>query len=609
MRKRGGTLPEKDEVQTMKKVLCVLLSAGLLLSATACRTGDKPGSSGDTGSAPAESRQTVSQEAHAEFPGKTAPDDITWYTADLKAALRLASRYVSGMLDKDLDYEPYFAIHGQGAGVPVVGIHALEIGIPHVTGRALDCLFNAETVTGERMDSFAEETYRRYFYSCMENDAYLPVYYKDGKPYVEMHNLREACEGIAWLVRGRDDERAKRIADGFLTTLTKVTNNAQGYFTESKIKEAGLQEFFKGIGNGTGTTGRLVGALLNLYDATGDERAFKLAGNMTKGALACFGRNGEMSYEAGTHIHSITSTLSGVLEYGYMAGDRKTVDKVMKIYKSEEGLQQVMYSTGWIKEQIRVAGQVQGECNQIGDVIEMQLLFGANEPDASYWYGQAEKFMRSALLPSQVLRNNFFKVMENPTADKYDMKDRAIGGFGFPMPASHLQHGGSALNTVDITQGSVQAISYFTKHIAVEKDGAAQVNLFFDWENDVAKVESLLPLEGKVQITPKKDGKLRIRIPEAIEEGTYHLFVNGSSAAYTQDNGYAVLDGVKAGDKVYVRFTPKSVHYSELFYKGTAEETTYEIYMFGEQTVAVAPIRGIYPLYENWPLDIPGLGG
>ena len=31
--------------------------------------------------------------------------------------------------------------------------------------------------------------------------------------------------------------------------------------------------------------------------------------------------------------------------------------------------------------------------------------------------------------------------------------------------------------------------------------------------------------------------------------------------------------------------------------------------MFGEQTVAVAPIRGIYPLYENWPLDIPGLGG
>ena len=96
---------------------------------------------------------------------------------------------------------------------------------------------------------------------------------------------------------------------------------------------------------------------------------------------------------------------------------------------------------------------------------------------------------------------------------------------------------------------------------------------------------------------------------EAIEEGTYHLFVNGSSAAYTQDNGYAVLDGVKAGDKVYVRFTPKSVHYSELFYKGTAEETTYEIYMFGEQTVAVAPIRGIYPLYENWPLDIPGLGG
>ena len=533
--------------------------------------------------------------------------ETTWYSGDLKQALRLAAQYVNGMLDRDRDEEPFFALHGQGAGVPVVGIHALEIGIPHVTGRALDCLFNAEATLGEAMDSHAEAVYRRYFYSCMENEAHLPVYYKEGRPLVELHNLREACEGLAWLIRARRDPRAMKIADGFLATLTAVTDE-RGYVIREKVAEAGLQAYFTGIGNGTGTIGRLAGALLNLYDATGDERAWQLAGRMAAGSLAFFGEDGEMGEAAGTHIHSITSTLSGMLEYGYLSGRRELVDRVRAVYGNPKGLPQVLYSTGWIKEQIRVPGQVQGEVNQQGDALEIQLLLGSHEPDGAYWYGEAEKNMRSVILPSQVLRDDFFPVMEEPTEDRYrDIRRRCIGGFGFPMPSAHLEHPGSALNTIDITQGAVQGIAWFTRHIAVDKEGATQINLFFDWDNELARVESALPVEGRVAVIPKRDGTLRVRVPSALVEGSLRFERAGGEAAYAMDNGYAVLEGCRAGERVTMTFIPLDFHYGETYYPGTPEETVYEVYRHGEQVAAVLPIRGIYPLYENWPLAIPGL--
>ena len=531
----------------------------------------------------------------------------TWYSADLREALRLAARYVNGMPDRDLDGEPFFALHGQGPGIPVVGIHALEIGIPHVTGRALDCLFNIESTLGERMDPQAEALYRRYFYSCMENDAHLPVYYRDGKPLVECHNLREACEGLAWLIRGRRDARSGRLADGFLSTLLAVTDE-RGYLSREKIDAAGLRDFFPGCGNAPSTVGRLAGALLNLYDAAGDKRAWLLAGRMAEGSLAFFGEDGELGEAAGTHIHSITSTLTGMLEYGYLSGQRELVDRVRAVYRHPLGLPQVMYSTGWVKEQIRVPGQRQGECNQIGDVIELQLLFGAHEPDAAFWYGEAEKFLRSALLPSQVLRDDFFPVQKNPAEDRYrDIRRRCIGGFGFPMPSAHLEHAGSALNTIDITQGAAQGICWFVRHIAVERADGIQINLFFDWENDAARVESALPLLGAVRITPKKGGRLRVRIPSALCEGSLRFERQGGAVSYREEDGYAVLEDCPAGAAVQMTFVPRDFHYSETYYPGTPEETVYEVYRHGEQVTAVTPVRGIYPLYEGWPLAIPEL--
>ena len=564
-------------------------------------------------------KNTENETAPEVLAGNTYPvpepradkDRINWYSADLETSMRLAAEYVEGLLDADMDDEPYFYVKSNGYSAPAEALHALEIGIPHVTGRAIDCLFNVENTTGRRIDRHAEEAYTDYFFSCMEEIG-LPIWYdkNSSRKGMEPHNLRESCEALAWLVRSRNDSEAKKAADRFLSILESIMPDHCGYITAAAVSKAGLGSFFPGNCNHPSQTGRLVGALLNLYDATGDERAFTLAGDIAKHATEWFDSETGSMANAGTHIHSITSTLSGLLEYGYLADDEDLIELVEAVYESDQGLKLVMSTSGWIKEQINVAGEVQGEVNQIGDIIQVQLLYGKHElSERAEWYGEAEKFMRSALLPSQVLDNSLCMTASgNEVEDKYlNMDKRMIGGFGFPMPSAHLQGRNSPIDTIDITQGAVQAIAYFTRHITYLEDNVLYVNLLFDWENDVAKVESRLPLMGKVQVTPKQDGQIRIRAYDGIGNNSIRVYKDGTETEFRLVNGYIVIDDVKNGEQVFVDFDIESRSYTESFYVGTPQECEYTLYWYGEQVVAVSPIVGVYPLYEGWPLEIEGL--
>lgn len=536
---------------------------------------------------------------------------ITWYSADLKEVMRLSAEYVEGLLDADRDYEPFFYVMAGGYGNPAVATHELEIGIPHVTGRAIDCLFNVELKTGRKIDCFAEDIYTKYYYSCMEEIG-LPVFYDkpNNRHGVESHNMRESCEALAWLIRSRNDDRARRLADRFLSVLQSIMPDHCGYIQLDAVIKSGLSGWIRGDCNSPLDTGRLIGALLNLYDACGDERALTLAGDISKNATRWFDpKTGSMA-NACAHIHSITSTLSGILEYAYLTNNKEMVDLVRAVYEGAEGLPLVIHSTGWIKEQVKGENEVRGEVNQVGDVIQMQMMFAKHEKsERAAWYGLAESFMRSALLPAQVLDNTFFTVNNDPNAgDAYaNMAQRALGGFGFPMPSAHLQSPSAPINTIDITQGAVQAISYFTNHIAYMEEGALWINLLFGWENEVAKVESCLPLFGKVKITSKQDGAAYIRAYNGVPADKIRVSVNGGGAKFTYKDGYIALKDVCAGDVIDLDFDIESKCYTETFYRGMLQECEYTIHKYGEQVVAVTPIIGVYPLYEGWPLEIEGL--
>lgn len=522
-----------------------------------------------------------------------AMERIPWYSADLRRRLELATWYLFGMLDADRDDEPYFFIARRDDGTAFAG-HAIEIGIPHVTGRAIDALFFTEEVLGKPVPKKAEEVYTRYLFQCFDNEDFLPSFYhpETKKRGVEFHNMREGLEGLTWLIKRRNSEKAREVAHKMLRTLDSITDE-KGMLSLELVRKIGREGVFQGIGDvQTTTAGRLVGPLLRYYKVTGDPLALELADKYARSVMErSFTKEGLLTDLAGNHIHSITSSLSGILEYAIEIGDDELVEKVRKVY--EVGLREFYSSYGWCKE-IAWTESDQGEVNQIGDLIQIQLLL-AKFRNPRY-YAQAEIFMRSALLPSQVLENDFIEENPNPKGDfERNMKERIIGGFGFPTPNAHLQTPHSPINTIDITQGAVQAICEFAKHIITETNMGIQINLLFSWENELGKVESFLPKEGRIVVYPKKPLNILVRIPRRIEPGSLRVEVNGKEIKGIKMGEYLLLPNKSINEKFVVTFAPHRYDTFEFVY-----HKPYQISWFGEQVIGISSVNGIYPLFGDW---------
>lgn len=527
-------------------------------------------------------------------------ENLKWYESNFPKRLELCERYLSGMFDADKNKEPFFGITRLPDGT-LQAHHAVEIGIPHVTGRACDIMYTIESTTGKPIKAEVEKVYVDYLFSCCDLEDYLPVFYWDDKPnlpYVEFHNLRECLESLVWLIQLRGSERASRIAQGMLDTIETLTNPETHRYDVEMLKKLSPEKADKfsrlGIPLPLGQ-GRLVGPLLLLHRATGNLKALKLAGWYAESTMEyCFSPEGLVKNEAANHVHSITSSLSGILAYALYTGRNDLYEHVKKVYVT--GLRNAYSSYGYCKEQLWFPSE-QGESNQVGDLIQVQLMFAQHEHSAK-WYSRAEKFMRGGLLPAQVITTDgYTKANDNPESDaQYNMQERGIGGFGFPNPSCHLSGEHCELNTIDITQGSVQGICAFMKQIVTRKDEKTYLNLLFDTENEYAKVTSALPLKGQLVVEIRKGGMFAARIPERCKEGTYKITRNGKEIPYFIRDSYAEIGCVLPGDEVIIEFEPE--HSKEVEF---VCHKPYTVEWYGEQACGISPEEGLYPLFGEFP--------
>lgn len=528
--------------------------------------------------------------------------DIKWYESRFLDRLRLCERYISSLLDADKNNEPFFGVTRMPDG-KLCAHHAVEIGIPHVTGRACDIIYTMESSIGIRIDPEIEKVYVDYLFGCCDLEDCLPVYYRDeqpGVPYVEFHNLRECLESLVWLISLRDSERARRVADSMMDTLETLTNPETHQYDSALLQKLSPEKAdkFRGLGLPMPLgQGRLVGPLLLLHKATGSLKALKLAGWYAHSTMEhCFSPEGLVKNQAANHVHSITSTLSGVLAYAIYVSEPKLYEHVKRVYTT--GLRNAYSSYGYCKEQLWIASE-QGESNQVGDLIQIQLMLAECENPA-LWYSRAEKFMRGGILPAQVLTTDgYTEPTEEPENDaNTNMQERSIGGFGFPNPSTHLTTEHCELNTIDITQGAVQGICAFMKHVVTHCDGKTYLNLFFDGENEYAKVTSGLPLQGKVQVVIKQDALFAVRIPRHCKPDTFRVTKNGQTVSCLAVNSYANLGSAAAGDRFTIEFEPE--HFKQIEH---ICHKPYTVEWYGEQVCGISPEEGLYPLFGNFPLS------
>ncbi len=162
--------------------------------------------------------------------------------------------------------------------------------------------------------------------------------------------MHEGLESLTWLIKLRNNAIANEYARGMLKTLTKITDD-YGAISPELVSKINRNVVFFGIGNvQTVTSERLVGVLVKYYRLTNDPLTLKLADKYSHYVMdRSFTGSGNLTDYAGNHIHSITSTIRGVLDYAIMTKDGNLIESVCRVY--EVGLRGFYSNYGWCKEQ------------------------------------------------------------------------------------------------------------------------------------------------------------------------------------------------------------------------------------------------------------------
>ena len=158
----------------------------------------------------------------------------------------------------------------------------------------------------------------------------------------------------------------------------------------------------------------MIRALAQVYRQSGDEVALELARRFASDNLeSAFNADGGIRAEAGTHMHSITGTITGLIDYGLLMDDeaiieraRRAYDKGMAPYRSSYGWVKEFRWESWLAEPLAAAGYAgfdvnRGEANNTGDLIEAALLLGGL--GYADYYEDADRMLRNHLLASQVV--------------------------------------------------------------------------------------------------------------------------------------------------------------------------------------------------------------
>ena len=516
---------------------------------------------------------------------------------NIREAVTLGVQHLNSLYDRDKDDEPFFFANCMADGTGKM-FHSVNIGIPHVVGRCLLGCMIAEMAVETPFPEEGLAILERYCERSFDNPDNLNSYYdpeKGNARLIEFHNMREGLYGLWALVAGRNSVWAREKAHAMLETLDRITDE-EGCWSEKLLADAGMAE--RSLGVAIPNAARMIDPLLAYYDCTQDPLAMKLAGLYVHRGLAEMflqdGRFAPMSKSSG-HVHSITSSLSGIAAYAAATQDQEMLEMCCRIM--DVGIPEYFSSWGWGDEVFpdHPADVIsRGEINQTGDVIRTALILG----NAGYnrYYEVAERYLRSMVLPTQHREAElrlFLKDKETPADDsERDVLKRTVGGFAMQLPNDRMRKGDWPLSTLDITSGAVHAMSECYRNLVNIQEGVCRVNLMFDCENDVIAIDSELPFYGCIRFTVRRKlDNLLINLPSWFEIKRCHITVNGKARPVHVQAGYIEMGALNAGDTGSVVFDIPCKEEKE-----TVDGIEYTTTWVGNQLIEILPRGEVSPL-------------
>lgn len=315
-------------------------------------------------------------------------------STDLRDAVRLGCQTMTRAFNPHDGDRPFFSAFVRPAGRLGWSNHYSDA---HVPGRHLNALVAAKTYLDLEIDEEALRKHADALYFSYGGEIPLPLNRASiwaGRPEVFLaHNLREGFHGLNALILASGEDRAFDLACQSIDFIQKNWDPRSGWSFQEAPSGFIPNHVVSGIG-------RAIGPLVKIYANTQHKPALALAQEVAGAALEFYPAGGRyLGDRLGSHVHSITSTLSSLAQLAEITGDSAMLQRVADFYG--RGLWEIRDDVGWAIESTRPdANPDRGEVNTSGDILETALILGAQHDAACY--GDAERILRCHILPSQL---------------------------------------------------------------------------------------------------------------------------------------------------------------------------------------------------------------
>ncbi|MCY3778900.1 MAG: hypothetical protein OXG78_01200 [Chloroflexi bacterium] len=532
---------------------------------------------------------------------------------NLKRHLALGVEFIINNLDERQNYIPFF--HYELIQQPTCMRHG-PFDSPHVVGRFLDALGHCSRIIelpdeNEIYDALAQQLYD----SLERHESGLP--WNSSAPWqpnvAAMHNCREVVLGLLALMNWRHDPKAEPALRRLCRSIGRAIGDGVRFPGESLAPDGWGKAFSGILASPPATTGRLIRPLVQYYRQSGDAVALDLAGRFASDNLeTAFGADGSLKPEAGTHLHSVTGTITGLIDYGILMEDERIIEGArlaydigMRPFRSSYGWVKEFRWEGWLAEPLSAAGYAgfdisRGEANNTGDLIEAALLLG----QAGYrqYFEDADRMLRNHLLASQVVDTSWVQEArgyDNDAETLYgEVARRARGGFCFGSPNGLVSYPGEVYQVnADLVGGALQAICESWEAIARLDDNSARVDLLFSKEDKALSVTCPAPGPEPITLRLNEAKTLQVRIPTWAQPPRVSFQVDNmrrQSALDLVKDGYLTLRSVEAGALVKIWLPTRRETISEVI-----DEGRYEVEWHNDTVVGIRPPAQFKPLYGS----------
>jgi hypothetical protein len=342
-------------------------------------------------------------------------------------------------------------------------------------------------------------------------------------------------------------------------------------------------------GPGTMTShGRLIEALLEFYQATGDDVALSLADRLARvhfeistlpDGTAPIKEPGQM------HTHSYFNTLRGLLRFGEITRQRKYIERVALTYKTT--VRTAIKESGFISHDFGL--QYKGETASPGDAAQIALWLARNGyPEL---LEDAERYVRARILPSQIIEAPGLKPKIDDGKDEHSRLDeRVVGAFGGMYKSPH----GESLPTTDVSAADLHTLCDIYNNIAEKTPDGIRINFHFDYNDEDITIESVREEDALLRMNVQKKQNLWILIPSWTPRESLRLNINDKSAKIKTIGNFVYVQLHKRQSKVEFTYALPVRKVIE-----SIGGTDYALTWRGNDVIGITPNTDFFPFYPT----------